>query len=229
MMAFVSLFLSKFKYTTIPTMLFLLYTSYQISRARNDKTHLITNFDIASPLLIGLGILLLYYGRVVSLPLSEENVEDTNETQLKQSFWSWTFWLGETIVMTMFAINTVTGRENSPLKPSLPLGIAFFILSLIACLILRGKTWRYVSLLGFEICLALLAVLIFPIMEMILEEIMNDKLKKIGNKVRQYSKAMEENYKAKLEEKERSFKNNNSNSSDKSTSAGNASKVAELD
>ena len=42
----------------------------------------------------------------------------------------------------------------------------------------------------------------FPIMEMILEEIMNEKLRKVGERVRHYSKVMEDSYKAQLAELE---------------------------
>ncbi len=202
-MAVVSLFLSRFKYTTFPVILFVLYTSFQIHKARKESPNIISIFDVSSPMIIGAGILLMYYGRIAPPP--SDVVPPENHT-----FWSWTFWAGETLVMTMFVLNTLTGRENSFLKPSLPLAIGFYVLCSLICLILRGKTWRYLTALGFDMILALLAVLVFPIMEMILEEIMNEKLKKVGNKVRQYSKAMEESYKMKLNDQ---VKNGNSSSS----------------
>lgn len=179
MMASVSLFISKFKYVSISALLFLLYTSFQISKARKEAKAMISLFDVMSPLIIGVGIMIMYYGRV------------SPPTDGSYSFWSWTFWLGESTVMSMFALNTIAGKENSSLKPSVPLGIGVFIISTIICLLLRGKFWRYVFVLGFEMGLALVAVMIFPIMEMILEEIMNEKLKKVGNKIRVYSKLVE--------------------------------------
>ena len=189
MMAFVSLFLTKYKYFTIAAMLLLTYSSFQIYRARKEAA-VITIFDSVSPIIIGTGMFVMYYGRI-PLPL--------DETSDDHNFWSWMFWSGESLVMSMFALNTVTGQENS-LKPSLPLGIGFYVISLMVCLYLRGKTWRYMMVIAFEMGLALLAVIVFPIMEMILEEIMNEKLKKVGHKVRQYSKAMEESYNMKIEE-----------------------------
>lgn len=165
-------------------------------------------------MIIGTGMILMYVGRISPSP------DDTSDNH---QFWSWTFWTGETLVMTSFVLNSVTGKENSMLQPSLPLGIGFYLLCLLICLYLRGKTWRYASAIGFEVVLALLAVLIFPIMEMILEEIVNEKLKKVGIKVRQYAKAMEESYKMKLEESAKNTKTN-----DRST-PGIKSEVAELD
>lgn len=191
MMAFVSLFISRFKYITIPVVLFLLYTSLQIFKARRSSStdaSLITKFDVSSPIIIAAGIILMYYGRKTPV-VSNDPSEMEN-----QIFWSWTFWCGEAVVMSMFALNTIAGRENSMLKPNIPLGIGFYVLSMIVCLWIRGKTWRYASLLGLEMGLALMAVMIFPIMEMILEEILNEKLKKVGDKVRLYAKVMEERY-----------------------------------
>lgn len=191
-MAFVSLFLTKYKYITIVAVLFLLYTSFQINKARQSGSLPIGIFDVFAPMLISSGLILMYYGR--NPPPADGKSTDN------YSFWSWTFWCGEGLVMAMFAINSLTGKENSTLKASTPVAIGFYILSMIICLWLRGKTWRYVSVLVIEMGLALLAVLVFPIMEMILEEIMNEKLRKVGDKVRQYAKTTEEVYKMKLED-----------------------------
>mmetsp|Transcript_19224 Transcript_19224/g.22228 ORF Transcript_19224/g.22228 Transcript_19224/m.22228 type:complete len:405 (-) Transcript_19224:111-1325(-) len=226
MMAFVSLFITKYKYTTIPIILFLFYTSFKINKARRGSNGaLIGFFDVASPLFLSVGIFLMYSGR---LTLSDGNDESSTANR---SSWSWTFWAGEAIVMTMFALNSVTGQENSVLIASVPLGIGLFILFMLVCLWIRGKTWRYVTILGFEVGLALLACLIFPIMEMILEEIMNEKLKKVGDKVRLYSKVMEESYNMKLEEQKRNMKGGGDNGSQKFKSgiSGSESLVGEID
>ena len=204
MMAFVSLFLTRFKYTTMPAILFLIYTTYNINKVRVSGMNapvanaMITIFDTISPLIIGAGIILMYFGRYSPPPSPLESDEQSHTTTIH--FWTWTFWAGEALVMTMFAMNTV-GKENSVLQPSVPLAVGFYVLSLLVCLWLRGKTWRYVTALGMEMGFALLAVLIFPVMEMILEEIMNEKLRKVGEKVRVYSIAMEKSYQRKLEEK----------------------------
>ena len=113
--------------------------------------------------------------------------------------WSWTFWLGEVVVMTLFALNTLNQSE-SPIKPSLLLGVGAFVLFGIVCLWIRGKFWRYALLLGMEMGLALIAVIVFPIIEMVLEELMNEKLRKVGEKVRLYGKTIEEIYRVRLEE-----------------------------
>mmetsp|Transcript_7744 Transcript_7744/g.9674 ORF Transcript_7744/g.9674 Transcript_7744/m.9674 type:complete len:389 (+) Transcript_7744:99-1265(+) len=189
MMAFVSLFITRFKYVTIPAVLFLLYTAFQINKARSSSStdsSLITKFDVSSPMIIATGLMLMYYGR--RTPAASDESSDNHH------FWTWTFWCGEALVMAMFALNTIAGKENSALRPSLPLGIGFYVISTLICLWIRGKAWRYATLLGLEMGLALMAVMIFPIMEMILEEIMNEKLKKVGDKVRLYAKVMEERY-----------------------------------
>jgi hypothetical protein len=212
MMAFVSIFITKYKYSSIAAILFLLYTTFQINKARKNAgaAGLISLFDVISPTIIGIGLMIMYFGRYYpeTAKITSESETSSDESSENQIFWSWTFWSGEALVMTMFALNTVTGKENSVLKPSLPLGFGFYVLCMLACLWLRGKTWRYVTVLGMEVGLALLAVLVFPVMEMILEEIMNEKLRKVGDKVRLYSKAMEQSYKIKLEENANAGSNN---------------------
>ena len=113
--------------------------------------------------------------------------------------WSWTFWLGEVTVMTLFALNTLNQSE-SPLKPSLMLGIGAFVVFTITCLWIRGKFWRYALVLAIEFGLALMAVIVFPIIEMLVEELMNEKLKKVGEKVRIYGKTIEDIHRVQLEE-----------------------------
>lgn len=184
MMAITSVFVVRYKYLALIGILFLLYTAFQIKRASSSNPNIVTSFDILSPILIASGIALMYIGR---------GVEECN-------YWTKTFWIGEALVMTMFCLNTLVSKESSTLRPNLALGIGIYIIFAMIALMLRGKGWRYLSLLGIEMIFALAAVLIFPIMEMILEEIMNEKLRKIGERVRLYNKHMEESYKQKIEE-----------------------------
>ena len=68
------------------------------------------------------------------------------------------------------------------------------------CLWIRGKFWRYCFLLGVEFVLALVAVIIFPIIEMLVEELMNEKIKKVGEKVRTLHKTMQDLHKIQLDD-----------------------------
>ena len=197
MMAAASLFITRWKYTTIPAILFLSYTSLQIYQARNKETTgpLITTFDIISPLCISTGILLMFFGRSDS----------------EQGPWTKTFWAGEALVMTLFCLNTLSSREATTLRPSLPLSLGLYFIFGLLALYIRGKGWRYISCLSIELGCALVAVLVFPMMEMLMETLIDEKLKKVGERVRLYSKVMEETYQAKLEELEK--KNNSQESS----------------
>jgi hypothetical protein len=60
----------------------------------------------------------------------------------------------------------------------------------------RGTLWNYIILLGLELFVALFIAVSFPIFEMILEAIVNDKLKKVGDKVRAQHAYMERYYAA---------------------------------
>jgi len=96
---------------------------------------------------------------------------------------SWIFWLGESLTMAMFLYNGLALTSPASIA-----GIA--VLSSVFCLILGGRFWRYAIAVACQVVLAILAVLIFPVLEMILEEIMNEKLRKIGEKIRAHSKRM---------------------------------------
>lgn len=101
---------------------------------------------------------------------------------------------GETLVMTLFISNSF---ENRP--PALT--GAFAIVSFLVTLWLRGKFWRYATLLGFEGIIALLIVMAFPIMEMILEEIVQEKMRKVGEKIRAHDVRVKEFMKKRKEGK----------------------------
>lgn len=180
MMTVASTIVARYKVFTIPAILFLLYTTYQIRNASTTHSE-INTYDIASPTLVGVGVALMHLGR--------------GETYS----WSWTFWLGEVTVMTLFALNTLNQSE-SPLKPSILLGIGAFVAFTFLCLWIRGKFWRYCFLLGVEFVLALVAVIIFPIIEMLVEELMNEKIKKVGEKVRTLHKTMQDLHKIQLDD-----------------------------
>ena len=87
--------------------------------------------------------------------------------------------------MTLFLSNSFEKRPPTLLA-------LFATVSLLLSLWLRGKFWRYTTLLGFQGIIALLVVMAFPIMEMILEEIVQDKMMKVGEKIRAHDARVKE-------------------------------------
>ena len=85
--------------------------------------------------------------------------------------------------MALFMNNSV--EQKSPL-----IVVVFMTLAFIFSLIMKGRFWRYLTLLGFQAVLALLVVLVFPIMEMVLESIVDEKMRKVGEKIRAHDARM---------------------------------------
>ena len=56
---------------------------------------------------------------------------------------------------------------------------------------LAGKMWRYLTVVGLEVLAAIVCALAFPVMELIVEQIVTEKLKKVGEKVRQQHERMQ--------------------------------------
>jgi hypothetical protein len=196
MMAVTSVFVTRWKITSIPVILFLLFTALQIYRAGKKAENLgaqspISTFDIASPILVAVGVFTMCFAK--STVYSETPGE-----------WSKLFWMGEVLIMTMFCLNTVASKEaGTTLRPTLGLGIGFYIFFGLIALYIRGKGWRYITCLAIELGCALTAVLVFPIMEMIMDTLVDEKMRKVGERVRLYSKVMEDNYKKQLKEMEK--------------------------
>lgn len=104
------------------------------------------------------------------------------------------YWLGESITIFMFTYNSM---ENKPsLANPLYLGLTMIFGSL-AALWFRGRFKNYLIVLGLEAFFAIFIAVSFPIFEMILEAILADKLKKVGDKIRAQHKAMERYYESK--------------------------------
>eukprot|EP00934_Nitzschia_sp_Nitz4_P001169 Nitzschia sp. Nitz4//scaffold298_size22859//3579//4653//NITZ4_008527-RA/size22859-snap-gene-0.7-mRNA-1//1//CDS//3329546317//1169//frame0 len=164
MMAVVSLFVARYIWTVLAGMAFLAFIAYRIHSVAGAGT-----VDILSPFAIGAGLALMH-----------------------QSYYSegwFVFWLGESIVIGMFTFNSMSGVQKSP---PLYLGIAIF--STLLALWFRGKFWNYVIVLALELFLAIFIAMAFPVMEMVLEAVLNDKLRKVGDKVRAHHEYMERYY-----------------------------------
>jgi len=180
LMGIISTILARYKYVLYPTILFLLFTSYRILRAHLNKPPLATRTDICSPILIASAMYIMHTAR-----------RHASLTGLDDYF-TWRFYFAETAVMSLFIINSLTADKSAPARPSGTACMGYATLSAIVCLWIRGRVWRYTVVIVLELGLALTAVLVFPLMEMVLEEIMREKLKKIGEKVRAYAKILEE-------------------------------------
>ena len=94
---------------------------------------------------------------------------------------------GETLVMIMFIYNSMPHKT-----PAISTIVA--LCAILLTLWLRGNPWKYASVLGLELFVALVAALAFPIMEMIMEQILNEKMRRVGEKVRAHAKRLDEYY-----------------------------------
>ena len=92
------------------------------------------------------------------------------------------------LTINMFFQTSLPPQQQAP---TTILNIVLLVIAFFVALILKGRFWRYAIVVGFETILAILTVLIFPIMEMLLEEIINEKLKRVGEKVRAHTKRLE--------------------------------------
>jgi hypothetical protein len=145
------------------------------------------------PLLIATGLLCMFYGRVVSV--GDSDSPDAGTTTAPS--WTWLFWSGEVLVIAMFTFNSMSAIPKTPLVLSL-LGI----FSALTALWFRGKFWNYVIVLVMEGLLGVFVALAFPVMELILEAVLNEKLKRVGDKVRAHHRQLEAYYAAKLQQRD---------------------------
>jgi len=215
LMGLVSVLISKYTILTFLAIgLLILLTTKMYSALKkqlagsNTPMTLATMKDALSPLAIAFGIFCMYRGRrfiIESTPATDgvdnavvgdsTTTDVSNETEITYADWSWTFLFGETTVMTSFISNSF---DNRPLA----LLLLFTTLSFFLSLWLRGSFWRYATLMGFEGIIALLVVLAFPIMEMILESIVEEKMRKVGEKIRAHDARMKEMLRRKKEQQQ---------------------------
>eukprot|EP00986_Skeletonema_menzelii_P009412 scaffold4277_cov140-Skeletonema_menzelii.AAC.5 len=209
LMGVVSVLLSRYTILTVLTIGMLVFLSTRIYSAlstaakgnsNNAKFNLGSWKDVCVPLLIAGGVYCMFRGRrfVMEGPNHNNDGEDnqiigdstttttaTGQGETMYHSWTWTFWLGETLVMTLFIANSFDKRSPALLA-------LFTTISGIFAVWLRGQFWRYATLLGFQGVIALLVVLAFPIMEMILEQIVEEKMKKVGEKIRAHDARLRE-------------------------------------
>jgi len=186
-MAVVSLLVTRFIWTLIPALMFLAFIAYKIhsvvvAGSSNGGGGGMA-MEMTGPFFIGTGLILMY--------------------QSHRGNAGWVqFWFGETCVIAMFTLNSLgiippPSMSTSPQRLILYYGGVTTFAGL-AALWFRGKFWNYFIILAMEFFMAVFIALAFPIMEMVLEAIINDKLKKIGDKVRIHHEHMERYYQSKM-------------------------------
>jgi hypothetical protein len=189
LMGFVACYVVYYRIFCYPAMLFMLYMvvrAYQHSRNELPSTILqrLRSAEVVSPILITMGLFAMHKGKV----LADNGFEGT--------YYRWTvwFWLGETTVLGGFTFNSLA--SSMPRTRVVIAGIAIF--ALVASLWFRGSDWNYLLVIGFESFLALFVAVAFPMFEFLLETILNEKLRKVGDKVRAHHVILERHYEHKL-------------------------------
>jgi hypothetical protein len=168
MMGAVSVFAVRYRWTFFLSLAFLAFVTYRIHSVATGTG------DYLSPFLIATGLAIMHQS-------------SQNET-------GWLlYWVGESLVIGTFTYNSISGtvQKTTPFY----FGIAVF--SMLAALWFRGKFWNYFLVLGLELFMGIFIAMAFPIMEMVLEAILNDKLKKVGDKVRAHHQHLERYYNSK--------------------------------
>jgi hypothetical protein len=178
LLGLISLFIVRYRLTLVPAIGFLAFVAYKVRSS--PAAH---SLELMSPFVIGIGMIIMY--QASSGSWSTKAVDGTQATH-------WLlYWLGESITISMFTYNSF---ENKPsLGNPIYLGL-IMIFGTLAALWFRGKFWNYIIVVGLEIFFALFIALSFPVFEMILEAILNDKMKKVGDKIRAQHKLMERYY-----------------------------------
>jgi len=168
MMAIASLLVVRYWWLLYPALAFLGFVAFR----NRSMAALQGSIELVSPFLIGAGLIIMYSS-------SEESGSGI------------VYWLGESLVIAMFTYNSVGANQQLPFGIMLGGVVAF---SMVAALWFRGKFWNYAVVIGFQVFLAIFVAMAFPVMEMVLEAILNEKLKKVGEKVRLQHKHMEKYY-----------------------------------
>ncbi|CAB9523291.1 Pfam:DnaJ_C [Seminavis robusta] len=190
LMGLVSVVVVRYTLLVVPALLFMGYVGFSVFRASqlpDGHPEKVIPHAVGGPIAMGCGLLCMYFGRTYD--------EDNNNN----AHWTWLFWVGESIVIGMFIFNSTAGSLASSLGRPLYGGIAVF--AMLVALWIRGRFWTYVTILLFQGALLLFVVMAFPVMEMVLETILNEKLRKVGDKVRAHQRQLEAYYANKLSEK----------------------------
>ncbi|KAL7558521.1 hypothetical protein ACA910_008115 [Epithemia clementina (nom. ined.)] len=172
----------RYRWTAIPALLFMAYIVVQVVGKASIRGGSVYDtgaslYDAISPILIFIGLFFMFLGRT----------RGSEEQEAKD--WTWLFWLGETMVVALFSYNSLINAPWNIFSYSL-LAVAAGLLALW----FRGKFYNYLTALVLEVILAVLIAMAFPIMELVLEAILNEKLKKVGEKIRSHHRQLEQYY-----------------------------------
>jgi len=176
MMGAVSVILVRYWLLLYPALAFLAYVFYGIFR-QYPQVPGGSIYDTLPPTLIATGLCVMYTA-----------CRDCEEGWNKQ------FWLGEALVIGMFCYNSL---GTTVLQQNKIVMVATAIFSLLAALGFRGKFWNYAIVVVLIAIVALLVAVAFPIIELLLEAILNEKLKKVGQKVRHHHEILQKHYEQK--------------------------------
>ena len=171
MLCIVSLLVVRTKWLMIPALGFLTFLVYSM-----HKTAQYTPLDMTGPFILSSGLLLMY-----SACSWSDGVDGF-----------FRYWMGESIIIAMFSLNSLPPNLKTP-----PVGVAIIVAAILLALWFRGRFWNYGIVIGLELFLALFIALAFPVMEMLLEAILQEKLKKVGDMVRTHHAQMERYYQSK--------------------------------
>jgi hypothetical protein len=151
--------------------------------------------QIIPPLSIAVGLIIMY--QALNGNVAAESMLDGGTAATTTTTTNWVlYWLGESMVVCVFIYNTVPMDQFSQTLHRPIVGV-IVVVGVLASLWFRGKFWNYVLVICLEGLLALFIAVAFPIFEMLLEAVVNEKLKKVGEKVRQHHYHMESYYKSK--------------------------------
>mmetsp|Transcript_6630 Transcript_6630/g.14744 ORF Transcript_6630/g.14744 Transcript_6630/m.14744 type:complete len:352 (-) Transcript_6630:14-1069(-) len=193
LMGAVAVIIVRFRLTLYPSLLFMGYAVFSVVGKASVRggsvydTGGVELTDALSPALIIVGLWLMSMG-AFSVAAAQSGDEQPVRT------WSWLFWVGESMVISLFSYNSITSVPWNLLTLG-TLSIAGALLALW----FRGSFYNYLIVVVVECIFAVLVALAFPIMELLLEAILNEKLKKVGEKVRDHHREVERYYQTKME------------------------------
>ena len=182
MMGAVSTILVRYRVTLYPALAFMVFIIYRILRQQSVPGASL--YDTVPPLLIISGLWVMSTAAAASgeLPFA----------------WTFRYWVGEALVIAMFCYNSLGAFFAG--HTALFIGGAS-IFSSLAALWFRGRLWNYVTAVVVIAVCALVLAFVFPIVELLLEAILNEKMKKVGEKVRQQHKLLKRHYEGKSTER----------------------------
>jgi hypothetical protein len=185
LMGIVSVIIVRYWFTVYPAYLFLLYTIYRIISMKSNVPGG-SIYDTIPPTCIAIGIFLMHR--------ASTNTSATSGGRI----WTTQYWIGEALVIGMFIYNSISGTFIFSLKPII-VWSGIGILSFLIALWFRGSIWNYCLVIGLIAIVALLVAMAFPIMELIVDAILNEKLRKVGDKVRHHNQMIHAYYEKKYE------------------------------